>query len=351
MMRLVLIIAPGNAAAQRILESFCNTGFEDACLLVSEIYFCEWHQDSYHHPLSTFVHTKEEVERPKEASLKRGKSVRAEDRAAHDFRRRNFIKHEGKYSLLPPEGPQPSVIIATNGCIASSLVKGFNAIKDFNAFTVGWHNDVKLLVDWGTIDMVIMDESSQIWEGYSLSWLPCLSKLQNLVVVGDEKQLAPHGEDRIKGMRSFLKAALVAPYIPATLLDETWRLPACIAEFISKNVYEGKVKSMRAEASDSEFLRRCIALQRLMPAGPLTSLLLRRTTTVNGVFDKFGPLAWIQLEGEVYKHEGRSSGNFEEALLIASWVAGLLKACYAEAAERKIAPIRVAILTGYLEVL
>ena len=342
----MLIIAPGNAAAQRILESICNTGFEDACLLVSESYFCEWHQDSYHHLLSTFVHTKEKVDMQKETSFKRGKSVRAEDRAAHDFRERNVVKHVGKYSKLPPEGPKPSVVIATNGCIASSLVKGFNAT------TVGWHNDVKRLMDWSAIDMVIMDESSQIWEGYALSWLPCLSKLQNLVIVGDEKQLAPHGEDRVDGLRSFLQAAsAVVPHIPARLLDETWRLPTCIAEFISETVYSGQVKSKRAEASDSEFLRRCIALQRLIPAGVLASLLRRRTTAVNGVFDKFGPLAWVQLEGKVYKHEGRSSGNFEEAKQIASWAADLLKACYAEAAVSKLAPMRVAILTGYLEVL
>lgn len=38
--------------------------------------------------LSTFVHTKDKVEMH-EASLKRGKSVRAEDRAAYDFLREN----------------------------------------------------------------------------------------------------------------------------------------------------------------------------------------------------------------------------------------------------------------------
>ena len=59
----------------------------------------------------------------KEASLKRGKSVRAEDRAVHDFCKRTFIKHQGRYSDPSSLGPKPTVVIATYGCIASSLVK------------------------------------------------------------------------------------------------------------------------------------------------------------------------------------------------------------------------------------
>ena len=43
----------------------------------------------------------------------------------------------------------------------------FFASKEIKAITVGWHNDVMRLVDWSTIAMVIMDEASQIWEGYA----------------------------------------------------------------------------------------------------------------------------------------------------------------------------------------
>eukprot|EP01035_Chromulina_nebulosa_P006574 gene6574-8884_t len=60
--RRVLIMAPANAASRRILESIEGTGFEDACLLVSQEYFYEWHQSSYEGSVKDYVHTREYCE-------------------------------------------------------------------------------------------------------------------------------------------------------------------------------------------------------------------------------------------------------------------------------------------------
>ncbi|PPQ67578.1 hypothetical protein CVT25_012072 [Psilocybe cyanescens] len=89
---------------------------------------------------------------------------------------------------------------------------------------------------------VIFDEASQIEIG---DYFPVLVKfkstLQKLVFIGDDKQLAPYGTSDIPDLESIFEKSHLRER--AVFLDTQYRMPIPIGEFISKNVYSGKLKS------------------------------------------------------------------------------------------------------------
>lgn len=336
---IVLIIAPGNAASRRILESICSTGFEDACLIVAEEFFLEWHELSYHKSYEQFVYTKDRLDEASSSRPKGSGKVTARDRGHHDFRERKTKRHVGKYDPQVADGPMPEVVIATQGLIATTLVQGFDIKKG------GWQSNVKKLVDFASIDMVIIDESSQLWSGYLLGWFSALKNLQSLVIVGDEKQLPPFGQEQVSGMKSLLSEALTAtPPVPDTLLDVTWRLPSCIAEFISSNVYDNQLRSERYIDSDAKF---CTCLQGVVHliSNPVMRELSERFLTLNG---ESGSMVWLnhQFPAHVNK-ETKSTGNVCEAAVVSMLASSVIRACDAQATSKHL---HVVILTPYLEV-
>jgi superfamily I DNA and/or RNA helicase len=297
-------------------------------------FFLEWHQNSYTKSIEEFVYTKLKLDEKDSRRPRTANPHLAKERAAHDFRVRKPVQHKCKYSNWKEEdSPRPSVVIATFGCIASTL-----GTKS---------EDIRALVNFKEIDMLIVDESSQLWVGNLVGALSAaFPKLKNLVIVGDEKQLPPHGEDKIPNLESLLSAALkLSTTIPNCLLDETWRLPTCIATFISNNMYDGKLDSRRSDHLDSIFRTRLGTIIRNTD-GPLRFLLDRMTTPRPN-----GPLAWIHHNYPSHTNaETKSSGNRKEADLITRIAAKLLKCCDTEGKTTKTSPMRVVILTAYLEV-
>ena len=221
--RRVLIIAPANSASRRILESIVAQGYEEPCLIVSNGYFYEWHESSYTRHLADYIFTTDRdsdghdnrTSNSKKFSSNIGRT--AYEREEADFRPRNRIPHKGKWT--EPNANTPAVVIGTHGCIANCVM---NRKKAKNG---SWVCDVNSLLMIESIDMLIIDETSQLWEGYALGLLKSCPNIKNLILVGDDNQLAPYGEESIKNLRSLFKAGLQHSRVPNTFLNVTYRLP------------------------------------------------------------------------------------------------------------------------------
>ncbi|KAF8813317.1 P-loop containing nucleoside triphosphate hydrolase protein [Phlegmacium glaucopus] len=92
------------------------------------------------------------------------------------------------------------------------------------------------------LQTVIFDEASQIEIG---DYFPMLTRfrstLRKLVFIGDDKQLAPFGQGDIPGLQSIFEK----PHLQNNriFLDTQYRMPISIGNFISKNVYNNRLKS------------------------------------------------------------------------------------------------------------
>ncbi|KDQ57105.1 hypothetical protein JAAARDRAFT_95213, partial [Jaapia argillacea MUCL 33604] len=95
------------------------------------------------------------------------------------------------------------------------------------------------------INTVIVDEASQIEIG---DYLPLLHlfkpTLRKLVFIGDDKQLAPYGQDDLGDLRSIFEI----PHLRqgAIFLDTQYRMPRPIGDFISRHMYKGQLKTVHA---------------------------------------------------------------------------------------------------------
>ncbi|KAG2743528.1 P-loop containing nucleoside triphosphate hydrolase protein [Suillus brevipes Sb2] len=93
------------------------------------------------------------------------------------------------------------------------------------------------------VQTVIFDEASQIEVG---DYLPLLHRfqhsLQKMVFIGDDKQLAPFGQDDIGQLRSVFEF----PHLRkrAQFLDTQYRMPLVIGNFISRHVYDHKLMTV-----------------------------------------------------------------------------------------------------------
>ncbi|KAH7281970.1 hypothetical protein KP509_35G005800 [Ceratopteris richardii] len=96
------------------------------------------------------------------------------------------------------------------------------------------------------ITYMIVDESSQAAEQCLLTSLICLPHLRRLSVLGDPNQLPPFG----KSVLSVFD--LVAKNCPVNLLDIQYRMPHDIANFVSREFYESKLKTGKKYAAGNE---------------------------------------------------------------------------------------------------
>ncbi|KAJ8597229.1 hypothetical protein M405DRAFT_804254 [Rhizopogon salebrosus TDB-379] len=93
------------------------------------------------------------------------------------------------------------------------------------------------------VQTIIFDEASQIEVG---NYLPVLHRfrhsLQKMVFIGDDKQLAPHGQDEIPQLQSVFEF----PHLRkrAHFLDTQYRMPVVIGSFISHHVYRDQLKTV-----------------------------------------------------------------------------------------------------------
>jgi len=343
--RRVLIIAPANTASRRILESIVAQGYEKACLIVSNGYFYEWHESSYTRHLADYIYTKDRQSDGHDDRTSNSKRFTTNiDRTAHereeaDFRPRNQIPHKGKWT--EPDAKTPAVVIGTHGCIANCVMKKKAKIGS-------WANDVNKLLMIKSIDMLIIDETSQLWEGYALGLLKSCPNIKNLILVGDDNQLAPYGEESIKNLRSLFKAGLRHSSVPNTVLNVTYRLPNVIASIISSTVYNGELEVYRDDQSDADFIKRLKLLHKLHKSSTAKLLVDRFVRDTSS----YASLAWIHHSSTSHRSEGKSTGNEDEARVVGDCAASFMY-CF----EEEIIPsdvstprLKLAVLTPYIEV-
>jgi len=93
------------------------------------------------------------------------------------------------------------------------------------------------------VDTVLVDEASQVELG---SYLPLLDRfgetIQKLAFIGDNRQLAPYGQDDIGDLKSIFEASGLQKN--AIFLDTQYRMPHPIGSFISRYVYNDRLKTV-----------------------------------------------------------------------------------------------------------
>lgn len=338
----ILIIAPSNTASRRILESIHATGFENMCLIVSQEYFFEWHEQSYAESLGHFVHTKSK-------SHTTSTSHSHHSNLYDDFKERIQKDHIGKWTDTAKNGSSadslPSVVIGTYGCIAAAIVNSKGIKRKISGEK--WCDQVMNLLKIDKIDMIVVDETSQLWEGYGLGLFSHCNRMSRLVLVGDDKQLPPHGDGQIDGLQSLFKSALSNKNIPSTLLNSTFRLAPSVASLISHEIYGGKLLVSRDGASDNKFASKIATT----PSGRngIANLIISRFGDRKNLF---GSLTWLHHESVCYKADSKSSGNEEEADMVAKCYSDLLYRMVIGKSLKQTTNnkrIKIVILTPYLE--
>ncbi|THH33182.1 hypothetical protein EUX98_g960 [Antrodiella citrinella] len=192
--RFIWLLAQSNVAVKNIAEKLADVGFLDFKLLVSNEFHFEWHEHLYEKIASNVIVSDTFIE-----------SSVAMDRRLKGSR----------------------VMLCTLSMFSHPLLMRAGITR---------------LVP---VETVLIDEASQIEVG---DYLPLLSKfgasVRKLVFIGDEKQLAPYGADDVRGLRSVFEVDHL--YEQAEFLGKQYRMPAPIGDFISRKVYEGRLKSERS---------------------------------------------------------------------------------------------------------
>lgn len=297
----VLILAPANSATLRVLESIVEAGNTDVALLVSKEFCLDWHQESYHAHLRPFVVTQEVVDRKQQKRLREvGAYARAHDGVNHasgDLHDRPKVVPRSKWDHIfgkrkqkttPPATTTsqstagPRIVIQTYGSLIS-VGEGPKAVSGDKATCVetrkaaSWSDSIMRAVDWSSISTVIVDETSQLWEGHALALLRRAPSTANVVLVGDDRQLPPFGSDDEKtGGRNDKKSASASIPdnqklqaaslfdcaiaggidIPTTQLDTSYRLPEEITSILSPALYGGNLSTERNDKRDETVRKR-----------------------------------------------------------------------------------------------
>ncbi|KAK7690912.1 hypothetical protein QCA50_006015 [Cerrena zonata] len=184
------LMAQSNVAVKNIAEKLAETGFFDFKLLVSLDFHFDWHEHLYH-----------KIER-------------------------NVIRSDD-FSTLGRRLGGCKIILCTLAMLCHP-----------NLGTSG-------VLQLAPIHTVILDEASQIEVG---DYLPLLSKfgrqLRKLVFIGDDKQLAPFGQDDIGNLRSVFELDHLQTNV--VFLDTQYRMPTPLGDFLSQHVYDDQLLSVHA---------------------------------------------------------------------------------------------------------
>lgn len=341
---------------------------------MSEEYFYEWHEEAYEgESLGRYVHTKSTFVDASRGT-RAGSDGTAEGRAARDFRERSQTEHVSKWLDVAngtdkDESSKPVVVIGTHGAISfngvgESKSKGPSGGKKASG---KWAGQVQNILAIHSIDMLIIDETSQLWSGYGLSLLSRLPSLKNIILVGDEDQLPPFGVTQVPTLRSLFDAAITHRDIPRAVLNVTYRLPRPIATLLSQTIYENNLTCERYPPADLAFQQGLEAVLRETARSQLPQLaslrsasfdakvLLTRlcssTSPLPPLAGPFPSLLWVHHESPAHKNSAQSIGNVKEAKVIVSLAAQLLFMLHARptSGERSIPATKIVIITGYLE--
>ncbi|GBE88386.1 predicted protein [Sparassis crispa] len=187
----IWLVAQSNVAVKNIAEKLADVGFLDFKLLVSWDFHFDWHEHLY-----------KQIEH---------NVIRSDDFAD------NVV---GTSRLLLDS----KVILCTLSMFSHPRL-----------MTAGFTRLVP-------VETVIIDEASQIELG---GYMPLLSKfgsgIKKLVFIGDNKQLAPYGQDDLGDLPSIFEMEHLRK--DAVFLDTQYRMPGAIGSFISNRVYGGRLKT------------------------------------------------------------------------------------------------------------
>ncbi|KAH9917838.1 P-loop containing nucleoside triphosphate hydrolase protein [Fomitopsis serialis] len=191
----IWLVAQSNVAVKNIAEKLARVDFLDFKVLVSKDFHFEWHEHLY-----------EQIEH----------NVIRSDEFSEDI--------VGTERLLLGS----KVVLCTLSMLSAPRV-----------ITAGFTRLVP-------VETVIVDEASQIELG---DYLPLLGRfshsLEKLVFIGDDKQLAPFGQDDLGELSSIFEMQHLRQ--DAIFLDTQYRMPIPIGEFISRHVYGNNLKTSHDE--------------------------------------------------------------------------------------------------------
>ncbi|KAJ3521700.1 hypothetical protein NM688_g8981 [Phlebia brevispora] len=190
--RSVWLIAQSNVAVKNIAEKLASTDFWDFKLLVSKDFHFDWHEHLYHRIESNIIRSDEFADQ-----------LVGTDRLLAGSR----------------------VILCTLSMFSHPRLSpsGFTSLVP--------------------VETVIIDEASQIEIG---DYVPVISKfgktIRKLVFIGDDKQLPPYGQEEVKELRSIFEVKRFRKNI--VFLDTQYRMPVPIGQFLSRQMYHGRLKSV-----------------------------------------------------------------------------------------------------------
>ncbi|KAL1724450.1 P-loop containing nucleoside triphosphate hydrolase protein [Schizophyllum commune] len=187
--RTIWLVAQSNVAIKNVAEKLADIGFWDFRILVSKDFHYDWHEHLYEQIDRKLIRSDHFPETPQTAA-----------RAVLDAR----------------------VMLCTLSCLSVDRLQSIAHVVP--------------------PQVILVDEASQIEVG---DLVPALHRfrglLKKVVCVGDDQQLPPYGSEDIKGLRSIFEV----PHLRGTaaFLDTQYRMPVFLGNFISKRVYNNKLKS------------------------------------------------------------------------------------------------------------
>jgi len=183
----IWLTAQSNVAVKNIAEKLFDSGFTNWKILVSKDFHLGWHEHLYS-KISPYV-------------------IRSDDFSNRALNKMlNGVK----------------VVLCTLSMLSNPRI-----------VTISQANPVSALV---------IDEASQIELGdYMAVFTSYVSSLRKVCFIGDDKQLPPHGQERIEDLQSIFEMAHLRD--SAIFLDTQYRMPPQIGDFISDAVYDGNLQS------------------------------------------------------------------------------------------------------------
>ncbi|KAF8554478.1 P-loop containing nucleoside triphosphate hydrolase protein [Imleria badia] len=184
----IWVAAQSNVAVKNIAEKFIKDGFHGFRLLVSWDFHYEWHEHLYEENLEPL--------------------------------------------LIRSDSFKESIVDASTQLLGCKVI--LCTLSMFSNPKIGAYVQVV------PVEMIILDEASQIECG---DYIPIFhlfhSTLSKIVFIGDDKQLPPYGQEDIPELRSVFEISHLRRR--ALFLDTQYRMPHVIGDFISRNVYAGKL--------------------------------------------------------------------------------------------------------------
>ncbi|KAG6332525.1 hypothetical protein ID866_6562 [Astraeus odoratus] len=185
----IWIAAQSNVAVKNIAEKLSDVGFYNFRLLVSQEFHFDWHEHLYEKLESCLIRSD----------------------------------------------------VFSNGIVgASRQLLGSKVI--LCTLSMLSNPDIAAYIHIVPIKTIIFDEASQIEVG---DYVPVIHRfgksLTKMVFIGDQKQLAPYGQEEIRSLESVFEFDHLLK--KAVFLNTQYRLPCVVGNFISQRVYAGKLST------------------------------------------------------------------------------------------------------------